>query len=109
MSEECVIIETTVGALQDAQTLARALIDMRLVACCHLFSITSCYRWQGNVEEGEEVTIRCKTIMKRVEGVIEYLKANHPYKVPEIIVIKVESRNQEYSNWMKESVEGVRE
>ena len=101
------IVETTCGSLNEAKAMARKLVEGRRVVCCHLFPITSCYRWQGAIEETEEVVVRCTTTKKRVEEVITFLKANHSYKVPAIIVTTAESRNKEYSDWVeKEGQDG---
>ncbi len=104
MNNTFVIIETTYAHRQDAIAVARALVDKRYAACCHLIPMTSCYRWQGVVEEAEEVTIRCKTTQERAKEVVRYITTTHPYAIPEIAVMTADSPHQEYRVWMEESV-----
>ena len=104
MSDTLVIIETTLGSLDTAQVLATKLIEEGSVACCHMIPITSCYRWQGKIEQAEEGLHRCKTVQERVEEVIVTIQKGHPYTVPEIIVTEATSVHQPYTKWVHEAV-----
>ena len=52
---DVVLILTTVPAAARAEAIARSLVDERLAACVNVLStMTSFYRWQGNIEHEEE-------------------------------------------------------
>jgi periplasmic divalent cation tolerance protein len=46
---------TTAGTKTDAQRIARAVVQKRLVGCVQIIGpITSTYWWQGEIETAEE-------------------------------------------------------
>ena len=49
------IVYTTTGSMEDAQSLARKLVQSRHAGCVQLKDVTSVYAWQGNIEEDKEV------------------------------------------------------
>jgi hypothetical protein len=55
------IVYTTVGSLDDAKLLARALVDAKMAACVQLKDIVSIYAWGGTVEEEKEVRVHRRT------------------------------------------------
>lgn len=102
---QILLLETTFASTGDAKKIARQLVENRLVACCHLIPISSWYRWEGKVEEAEEVLLRCKTSRKKLKDVVEYIQLNHPYAVPEIVVTDGTVASEKYYDWLKQSVE----
>ena len=60
MSE--MLVYMTAGSLEEARRIGRALVEERLAAGVNLLPvIRSIYRWQGQVEEAEEVAMIAKT------------------------------------------------
>ena len=88
-----------------AATIARALVDERLAACVNILgACRSIYRWRGAVEEAEEVTLLVKTTRRRHAACRQRLKALHPYEVPELVALPIESGHSPYLDWLDESV-----
>lgn len=89
------------------RTLARTLLDERLIACANLVDgVRSIFRWQGEVaEEGEALAI-----LKTTEGCVATLRARvlelHPYEVPEFLSLSVSEGAEAYLDWVSRSVEG---
>jgi periplasmic divalent cation tolerance protein len=99
-----VIVLTTVGITFDAKTLARTLVGQRLAACVNIVpSVTSIYRWQGNVDEDGEQLLIIKTVDDNLHALREALFARHPYEVPEWIVMPVASISDGYGAWLLQS------
>ena len=99
-----VIVLTTVGADFDARPLARELVEQRLAACVNIVSgVTSIYRWQGGVEEEGEQLLVIKTIDANVDSLRDALLMQHPYDVPEFIVLTIASTSEAYGAWLLES------
>lgn len=104
MSEHVVVL-STVGKDEDADRLARALVERRLAACVNVVpGVRSIYRWQGRVEEDEERLLVIKTRRDRFDALRETLVALHPYELPEAVVIPIETGHAAYLAWLDESV-----
>ena len=85
--------------------MADRLINSGLAACVNILPLMqSVYRWQGKLEHGEEHLLLIKTRIERVESVISTIKANHPYELPEIIAVPIDSGFEPYLNWITQSV-----
>lgn len=83
-----------------AATVARTLVEERLAACVNVLGpCRSVYRWQGAIEEAEEVTVLVKTTRRRHATCCERLKALHPYEVPEIVTLSPEAVWPAYAAW----------
>ena len=90
-----------------ASELARGLVDARLCACVNVLSgVRSYYRWQGAVEEADEVLLVVKTKKSALAELESRLVALHPYDVPEVLAFDVAGGLPAYLSWVIESVEG---
>jgi periplasmic divalent cation tolerance protein len=88
-----------------AAGLGRALVEERLAACANLVpQVTSIYRWEDAVQEDSEVLMVVKTSAGRVAALTERVLALHPYEVPEVLVLPVESGSAAYLDWVRASV-----
>lgn len=100
---DLIVIETTLGARQDADKLAAALVDQKLAACVQITGpITSTYRWQGQIETSEEWRLSIKTERRYFEAAERAILALHPYEQPEILAFPVIAANAGYEAWVKE-------
>jgi periplasmic divalent cation tolerance protein len=80
------------------------LVEERLAACGTLLpGATSIYRWQGAVEEAQEVQIILKTTTENVTKLIARVTEIHPYEVPEIICLQVADGLPAYLAWIDSS------
>ena len=69
-----------------------------------LFSkISSIYAWQGKIENTPEYLAFFKTTTKNKKSLKEKIKGAHPYDVPEIAEIDVDSINKPYLDWLIDS------
>jgi periplasmic divalent cation tolerance protein len=90
-----------------AARIARALVEEELAACANLVSnVRSIYRWQGKLEDESEVMLILKTRADRVDALAERLRALHPYEVPELLVLPVESGLPAYLDWVRGATAG---
>ena len=100
-SGEVVVVLTNLPDLAAANTLAQLLVEQRLAACVNILApCSSVYRWQGRIETATEIPMLIKTaasLYPRVEAVI---RANHPYELPEIVSVPVETGLAEYLRWI---------
>jgi periplasmic divalent cation tolerance protein len=102
--EICVICATAPPAL--SEVLAKSLLDKNLVACVNITPVRSLYRWKGESCDDEEHLLIIKTRRGLADAVIRALKEEHPYEVPEIIVLPVNTGYLPYLDWVYQETNG---
>src|SRR3569832_1646739 len=99
------LILSTASTKDEAQEIARALVERKLVACVNIVGpIDSIYRWKGEVENAQEFLMVMKTGSEKFEDVREAVKSLHSYEVPEVIQIPIENGLPAYLTWISDSV-----
>ncbi len=99
------MIISTASSKDEAQEIAQALVDRKLVACVNLVGpIESVYRWKGQVESAQEFLLLMKTQADRFECVRDAIRQMHSYEVPEIIQVPIENGLPAYLTWISENV-----
>jgi len=101
---EFALVLVTTGSQEEAERMARALVDSRMAACVNIVpGLRSVYRWEGKIWDEGEFLLLIKTRMalfRQVEGKIKQI---HSYEVPEIIAIPIIQGSETYLNWLRES------
>lgn len=105
----CIVLVTAPSADVAAQ-LARTLVEERLAACGNIVpGVRSIYRWQGEVQDESEVLLLLKTVPARVPALTARVVALHPYDVPEVVTVPLDSGLDAYVAWVEESVSRAEE
>ena len=105
--QEFIVVYVTVGSAEEAELLARSLVEERLAACVNrLKPVQSVYRWQGKVEASEEELLVIKTKKELFRSLEKRVRALHSYAVPEIIALPVIAGSTRYLRWLREQVSG---
>ena len=100
------IILTTTGSREEAQKIARSLVERKLAACVNIVGpIESVYRWKGQVETSEEFLLVIKTTAAAYQRVGDLIRLLHSYEVPECVQLSIEDGLPKYLEWIGESVE----
>lgn len=100
---DAIVVLTTVANDEEGVDLVRALLDRRLIACGTLVpGARSLYRWQGRIADERETVVLLKTRSARVEAIQQAFGALHPYKVPELLVLSVDTGLEKYIDWINE-------
>lgn len=95
-------VVTTTDKKEDAESIARNLVESRLAACVQVIGpVTSTYRWKGRVETAEEWQCWAKTEAGFYEDVEKAIRAIHPYELPEIVALPVLRGSPEYLDWLR--------
>lgn len=96
---ELILILTTMPDDSRADGLARTLVEEELAACVNVHApMTSCYRWQGQIEVGSERQLVIKTTRGRLAALEARLRALHPYELPELVVLEARA-SEAYTAW----------
>ena len=97
-----IIIFITASSSEEAQKIATALVEEKLVACVNIIpQIKSIYWWEGKVCQDDEVMLISKTKQSLFTTLIGRVKALHSYEVPEIISFPISEGSPEYLSWIE--------
>jgi periplasmic divalent cation tolerance protein len=97
------IIISTYPDRKSVLKIANVVVKKQLAACVNFTKINSIYTWQGKMEKTEEFLAFFKTTSKAGSSLKVEIKKLHPYKVPEIAEIKINSVNKSYFDWLVQS------
>ena len=100
--ETFIQVMTTTDKREDAERIARALVEARLAGCVQIVGpMTSIYRWKGKIETAEEWLCLVKS-REELYGAIEAaIRSLHPYETPEIIALPIAAGSRDYLDWLE--------
>jgi periplasmic divalent cation tolerance protein len=102
---ERVVVLSTVASFEDAERVARALVERRLAACVNVVpGVVSIYRWKGAVQRDSEWLLVAKTRAERLPALKEALTDLHPYDVPEAVALDIRDGLAPYLAWLDDAV-----
>ena len=95
------VILVTVSSREEADKIAWVLLENRRAACVNIVpGISSHYWWHNSIDHADELLLVIKTRLSAVPRVIELVKNNHSYSVPEIIAVPIVAGSDDYLNWI---------
>ncbi len=95
------LVITNLPDAASARTLAGVLVGMRLAACVSILApCRSVYRWEGRIEDAEEVPLLIKTTAVRYAALEAAIRERHPYELPEIVAVPLTHGLPEYLGWV---------
>ena len=99
--QEPTLLYLTCANENEAKIIARTLVDERLIACANILgTMTSVYRWEGVVAEGEEIAVLLKTRRDMTVRVTERVKELHSYDLPCVVGLPIQGGNPEFIGWL---------
>ena len=102
-SEKLCWVYMTVGSLEEAKKISRELIGNNLTACVNLIeNMTSIYKWEDKLEEGQEVVMIAKTRKTLMPKLIEIVKSLHSYDCPCILELPIQGGCSDFLIWIEE-------
>jgi|SRR5579862_4120087 len=101
-----IVVLCTCGSAEEAEKIARAVVDLRLAACVNVLTgIRSFYRWQGAIEDSAELLLIIKSSRARFEALRAAIERLHSYEVPEIVALPIVDGAPNYLNWLDDEVQ----
>ena len=99
--ERAVFVYTTWPSTVEAERAGKVIVERRLAACVNIMpGMISHYWWEGKMERAEEVVAIFKSRVSLADGIAGAVKELHSYKTPSIVVLPVESVEQDYLEWL---------
>ena len=97
------IAMTTVGSEPAAGDLAMKILAGKLAACVQVQAIGSYYKWKGETLHEPEWLLLIKTRAALYAELERFIRANHTYEIPEIILLPVSAGSAGYLGWIDEA------
>ena len=103
---EGIVVVTTVGSEEEANTLAREMISRRHAACVNIVSgVKSLYRWKGKICRDSEYVLLIKTVRDEFDAVAAAIGELHSYELPEILSFGVKDGDPDFLDWLAQSTD----
>lgn len=101
-----VSVYATFGSDEEARRIARTVVEERLAACANILGpCHSIYRWQGKIEEAQEVAALFKTRADAAPRLIARIAELHSYNVPAAVVWPIAETLPDYGAWIANEIE----
>ncbi|HEY6535976.1 MAG TPA: divalent-cation tolerance protein CutA [Candidatus Nitrosocosmicus sp.] len=100
-SKEGILLISTFPDEESLNNLSKIVVlEKRICACVNYTLIKSIYEWKSNYHKEDELLAFFKTTGDHVDQLKSEIRNNHPYDIPEIVIIKMNDVSQDYLQWM---------
>jgi len=96
MAKEGTIVLSTFPSEESVADIANQVVGNRLCACVNFTRIRSIYSWRGKMEDQQEFIALFKTTQRSAKKLKAEIARLHPYKVPEIVELKMGDMSKPY-------------
>jgi periplasmic divalent cation tolerance protein len=101
MADQILLAISTFPDAETASRIAQTLVEEKFAACANLIpAVHSIYRWKEKIETAGEVMAFFKTTRDRLPALERKLRSLHPYEVPELISMNIDSGSPDYLLWV---------
>jgi periplasmic divalent cation tolerance protein len=98
---DAIIVLTTAGSDEQADSIASALVEEKLAACVNVIGgVKSVYRWKGEIEKDNERLLVIKTTEDLFDAVRRRIRELHSYELPEVIALPISDGDPDYLAWL---------
>ena len=104
---EYIEIIFTYDKITEAKRINKYLLENRLICCAQTNKINSSYWWNNEIVDNEEYQVVMKTKKSLLNEIVKYIKDNHSYEVPEIIIRELKSSNEDYLKWIENETKKI--
>ena len=96
-----VSVYATFRDAEEAERVARIVVEEKLAACANILGpCRSIYRWQGAVEEADEVAAIFKTGEANAPHIARRIAELHSYELPAITVTAIGYAPRGFADWV---------
>ena len=100
-----IVILVTTSTEPEAHKIADRLLSRRKAACVNIIPrVGSSFWWQGKLDSAQESLLIIKTKASLLPEIVDLVKTEHSYKVPEIIALPIIGGNEDYLKWIDSEV-----
>jgi len=97
-----IVVFITAPNEDEAAKIATAVVEKGLAGCVTIIkNIRSIYKWEGKIEDEDEVFMIVKTRKELFKSLAGKVKELHSYSVPEIIALPIVEGSEDYLQWLQ--------
>lgn len=100
MIKKTSVVLTTTNTKQEAESLTKGLLDLKLAACVQIEEINSYYVYDGKFCSELEYRLVIKAATKNYPDIESWIKKHHTYQLPQIIRLDISDGLEEYIKWV---------
>ncbi|MGI8787563.1 MAG: divalent-cation tolerance protein CutA [Pyrinomonadaceae bacterium] len=102
MKSKAIVVLTTVPNAEEAETLARKIVEAKLAVCVQILpAMKSIYVWENEIRTDAENLLLIKTLREKYVELEKFIQINHSYDVPEIVALSAEDVSENYLGWLR--------
>lgn len=99
----CILVLTCADD-KEADVVAIALLNKKLIVCAKMSPITSKYYWKDAIESAEEVVMIMDSSEELFEQVETEVKLHHSYETINLVMLPVLKTSAGVAEWMSEGL-----
>ena len=97
-----VLVYMTAADREEAERLARMLVEQRLAACCNIIDpMQAVFRWEDAVQAGPETVLLAKTRQELLEQLTDAVVDAHSYDCPCVVALPIVGGNPQFLRWIE--------
>lgn len=107
--DKMVFLYVTSSSLDEAEKIARALLEKRLCACVNIYpEVRSFFWWEEKIDSAKEAVMIVKTRESLIPEVEKTIRENHSYTCPCIVKIPVSAVFKPFEEWLFKETEALK-
>lgn len=99
-----ILVKTTFESKNEAEKMARMLLDKKLIVAGQISKLHSIYIWDLKINSENEFELSCITNIENYQKIEKFIKENHSYELCQIIAIPIIHTSNEFLGWINEYV-----
>jgi len=105
MDTEFFIVETTTNTGEEAENLAKNMLQRRLAGCVQVEGpFTSFYWWEGELTKSKEWKCSMKTNSAKYHNLEDEIRKTHSYETPKIVALPLVKGSKSYFAWLRQEL-----
>ncbi|AER66904.1 dephospho-CoA kinase [Thermovirga lienii DSM 17291] len=92
----------TCGSFEEAERIAKKLLEKNLVACTNIVDVESRYLWLGNLESETEYLVVFKSIESLFPEIERVVRDEHSYDLPVVTAQRMKKASIDVRKWIME-------
>ena len=104
MENKFCLIKTAFDSEEEAEIVARMLLNNNLIVSGQIKEMRSLYVWKDELCDEKEFELTCFTESRLYSKIEEFINSHHSYELCQVICIPITDISKEFGNWISSYV-----